>query len=107
MVLSDDPRLYGDEPVNQIGGGGSGSGGDAVSDFLSSFGLGGGAGPAAAGRGGQRLNAIRAAASLPLLAVSPSLDSSPATRMCIAQLAVTPPSARLLVLPFTTVPRWL
>jgi len=74
VVLSDDPRLYGDEPVNQIGGGGSGSGGDAVSDFLSSFGLGGGAGPAAsAGRGGQRLNAIRAAASLPLLAVSPSL----------------------------------
>ncbi len=73
VVLPDDPRAYGGEPVNQIGGGGAG-GTDAVASFLAGFGLGGGAGPAigGAGRGGQRLSAIRAAASLPLLSVSPS-----------------------------------
>jgi hypothetical protein len=72
VVLPDDPRAYGDEPVNQIGGSGGG-GTDAVASFLGGFGLGGGGGPVmGGGRGGRRLSAIRAAASLPLLAVSPS-----------------------------------
>jgi len=74
VVLPDDPRAYGDEPINTIDEGGSG-GTDAISSFLSGFGLGGGAGPAiGGGRGGRRLSAIRAAASMPLLAVSPSFQ---------------------------------
>lgn len=75
VVLPDDPQYYEGEPINQISitdVSGSASG-DAVTTFLSSIGGGaGGAPPAAGSRGSARLNAIRSAASIPLLSVSPS-----------------------------------
>lgn len=75
VVLPDDPRRYGDEPVNVVDYSGvGGSTGDAISGFFDGFGLGGGAPPAAGTAGSARLNAIRSAASMPLLAVSPSFE---------------------------------
>jgi hypothetical protein len=75
VVLPDDPRHYGDEPVNAIDFTGTGGAtGDAVSIFLEGVGIGGGAPPAAGSTGGKRLGAIRSAAAIPLLAVSPSFE---------------------------------
>jgi hypothetical protein len=78
VVLPDDPRHYEGEPVNQISltdTSGRASG-DSVAAFLRAIGsLSGGAAPPAAGsRGSARLNAIRSAASIPLLSVSPSFN---------------------------------
>lgn len=75
VVLPDDPREYDGEPVNVIDySGAGGATGDAVSRFLDGMGLAGGAPPAAGSSGSNRLNAIRSAASIPLLAVSPSYE---------------------------------
>lgn len=76
VVLPDDPRLYDGEPVNVIDYTGTGGAtGDAVSVFLDGLGLGGGALPPATGSSGSaRLNAIRSAASIPLLSVAPSFE---------------------------------
>lgn len=75
VVLPDNPSRYGGEPVNSVDGSGGG-GVDSITSFLEWGGLGGGAPPIRIGGGGgsARLRAIRSAASLPLLAVSPSFD---------------------------------
>ncbi len=75
VVLPDDPRLYDDEPVNVVDYSGTGGAtGDAIAMFLDGMGLAGGAPPAAGSSGSQRLSAIRSAASIPLLSVSPSYE---------------------------------
>ncbi|RLB53523.1 MAG: hypothetical protein DRJ42_11675, partial [Deltaproteobacteria bacterium] len=61
VVLPDDPQYYDDAEINRIERGGGGGGGVLE--------IGGLAIPAG---GGSRLNAIRTAASIPLLTVSPS-----------------------------------
>jgi len=66
VVLPDDPQYYDDEEVNRIdsGGGGGGGGGSILE-------LGGVSMP---GNDSSRLQAIRNAASIPLLPISPSFD---------------------------------
>ncbi len=75
VVLPDDPARYGGEPVDRLDGTGGG-GLDILRTFLEWSGVGGGGGSPSFGSssGGARLAAIRAAASIPLLAVSPSMD---------------------------------
>lgn len=76
VVLPDDPSRYDDEEVNEVAGGGGGAGGgftDPLAMFLEwggGFGTSGGSGSDATG--GARWSSVRAAASLPLLSVSPS-----------------------------------
>jgi len=77
VVLDDQESRYGDEARNSTAGSGGGeSPTDSVSAFLEGVGLGGGSAPASgggdSGSSGARLSAIRSAASIPLLAVSPS-----------------------------------
>lgn len=88
VVLDEDPQYYGGAPrltlVNGAGGGGfgmPGGGGDKVTQLLSRLGISGGsipgwssAGSAMPGMANARYSDIRAAASIPLLAVSPSLE---------------------------------
>lgn len=74
VVLPDNPRRYDDDPQNQISYDGAGIG-SAIMDLLGSLGLSGDSPPSSEGDGSSRLRAIRSAASLPLLSVSPSLDS--------------------------------
>jgi hypothetical protein len=67
VVLPDDPADYGGAGVNQIEMGGSGGGGGGMSiPGLGALSL--------SGQGNDRVNAIRAAASMPLLAMSPQFD---------------------------------
>ena len=72
VVLDDDPRYYGGAPRNQLHGGALAS--DPVDDTIERFGLGGG--PSATITGSARLQAIRGAASIPLLAISPPVTPS-------------------------------
>ena len=78
VVLDDQESRYDDETRNSVAGeGGGDSTMDGVSSFLEGVGLGGGSG-GGGGEGssasGARLGAIRSAASIPLLAVSPSFS---------------------------------
>lgn len=71
VVLDDDPRYYDGAPRNSVSGGGSHAV-DPVSAFVMWLGL----PPAPAfGSDSPRLQDIRAAASIPLIAVSPNLSS--------------------------------
>ena len=70
VILDDDPQHYNDAPRNSLSGG-SARFTDPVSGFV--FALTGGVAPPAAFGDSARLQDIRAAASIPLLAVSPSL----------------------------------
>lgn len=75
VVLDDDPRRYDDAERRSVDRFGFSGSEDAISMVLRLFGAGGGpmgGGPGA--MGGPRLSAIRTAASMPLAAVSPSLD---------------------------------
>lgn len=76
VVLDDDPRHYGGEDRMTVEGtGGTPSAESAILDFLSSRGLGGGESGGGSGPpdvSGARLRAIRNAASIPLMAVSPT-----------------------------------
>ncbi|MEM9192878.1 MAG: TadE family protein [Myxococcota bacterium] len=74
VVLPDDPEKYDNEPINVIDYTGS-SGNDAAGALLSGFGLGGTSPPAAGTSGSARLQAIRSAASIPLLAVAPNTEA--------------------------------
>ena len=81
VVLDDQESRYGDEARNSLAGGGGGdSPMDSVGGLLEWAGLGsaggvsGGSGGGSDGASGERLGAIRSAASIPLLAVSPSLS---------------------------------
>ncbi|MDQ3031032.1 MAG: pilus assembly protein [Myxococcota bacterium] len=79
VVLDDDPQYYGDEARMQVGGGGgAGEGAESgLLGFLSGVGVSGDAGGAGAIFGGSddessaRMDAIRSAASMPLLAMAP------------------------------------
>ncbi|MCS6799546.1 MAG: pilus assembly protein [Myxococcota bacterium] len=66
VVLPDDPARYDGDPVNQIEMRGGGGGGRLSIPGIGALSL--------SGQGNARVNAIRAAASIPLLAVSPSFD---------------------------------
>ena len=70
VILDDDPRYYGGAPRNSLTGG-SARVTDPVDGFVRA--LGGGAAPPVAFGDSARLQDIRAAASIPLPAVSPSL----------------------------------
>ncbi|MCC6877825.1 MAG: pilus assembly protein [Sandaracinaceae bacterium] len=75
VVLPDDPQYYDDSEVNVIDTDGAGSSEDALGGLLSLFGGGsGGGGSSVASTGGPRLSAIRSAASIPLMAISPNYD---------------------------------
>jgi hypothetical protein len=74
VVLDDDPERYDGERENRVSYSDSGSLNpqDSVVSFLRE--VGGGEFSSGRNRGSARLNAIRAAASIPLLAISPSFD---------------------------------
>jgi hypothetical protein len=79
VVLDDDPQYYGDAYRNEIGGDSGGEDSlENVTAFLAMAGLEGGLAPPDLGgggaSGGARMSAIRNAASIPLLAVSPSME---------------------------------
>ncbi len=82
VVLDDQESRYGDEDRNSLAGGGGGdSPMDSVGGLLEWAGLGsaggvsgGSSGGGSDGASGERLSAIRSAASIPLLAVSPSFS---------------------------------
>jgi hypothetical protein len=76
VVLPDHPARYDGEPVNTFGAGtGEASTADAASQLLDWAGLSGGDAPAAGtSTGGARWTAIRSAASIPLIAISPSME---------------------------------
>lgn len=82
VVLDDQESRYGDEARNSLAGGGGGdSPMDSVGGLLEWAGLGGAGGISGGSSGGgsdgasgERLSAIRSAASIPLLAVSPSFS---------------------------------
>lgn len=79
VVLDDDPQYYGDEDRMQIGGGGGGgeSAESGVLGFLSGVGISGDGGGGGGILGGgddessARMDAIRSAASIPLLSMAP------------------------------------
>lgn len=72
VVLDDDPRFYGGAPRNSLHGGALPS--DPVDDYLDRLGLGGG--PSGSITGSARLQAIRGAASMALMAISPPVTDS-------------------------------
>lgn len=72
VVLPDDPEYYDGQAVNSLEGSGGGS--DPMAGLLEWGGLGGGGLGGGSDSGGARVKSIRAAASAPLLAVSPSLS---------------------------------
>ena len=76
VVLDDVPSSYGDEARNSLPAEGGGESPlDKVDSFLEAVGLGASSAPASGGSGsGARIGAIRSAASIPLLAVSPSFS---------------------------------
>jgi hypothetical protein len=78
VVLDDNESAYGDEARNDLTGGGEGESPlDKVDGFLEWAGLGSAAAAPAAEAGstsGARRSAIRSAASIPLLSVSPSMS---------------------------------
>jgi len=75
VVLPDNPDEYGGEGVNNVSFAASGgSSSDASECVISELGSLGGVPIVADTSGSARLNAIRAAASIPLLAVSPSFE---------------------------------
>ncbi len=75
VVLDDDPRYYGGAPRNSLEGGLLPS--DPVDDYIQRLGLGGG--PSASATGSARLQAIRGAASIPLLAIASPVGSEERT----------------------------
>lgn len=76
VVLPDAEDEYDGEQQNRVDFTAESESDDGVTSFLEDLGGGGFSAPftAAGSRGSKRLNAIRSAASLPLLAVSPSFD---------------------------------
>jgi len=73
VVLDDDPQYYDGAARRRIDRSGRSSSGDPLGGIVGLFGGGGGgSGPPATG--GPRISAIRAAASMPLAAISPSLS---------------------------------
>lgn len=79
VVLDDDPANYSDDERGTVSSGDSGTSAmDQVGTFLEWAGLGGSSGGGGGGgssSGNARMGAIRSAASLPLIAVSPSMES--------------------------------
>lgn len=77
VVLDDDPQYYGGEGRMQLGGGGGGESAEGgFLDFLGGAGISGDSGGGTGFGGGDdessaRMDAIRSAASMPLLAVAP------------------------------------
>jgi hypothetical protein len=76
VVLDDDPRYYDGAERKTVAGPSSASSEDTLSSILRLFGGGGGGGggSGAGAPGGPRMDAIRTAASVPLMAISPSMD---------------------------------
>lgn len=76
VVIDDDPRYYEGAPRMRVDGGPSTGAEDAIGSILRLFGGGGGGGGGGGigAPGGPRVAAIRQAASLPLVAISPSMD---------------------------------
>lgn len=75
VVLDDDPQYYDGQDRLSVSGGGVASTEDAISAILAVFGGGGGGGGSGiSATGGKRMGAIRTAASVPMMAVSPSMD---------------------------------
>ncbi len=76
VVIDDDPRYYGGAERMTVSSPGVTSTEDALGALLSIFGGGGGGGGSGIGvsPGGPRMDAIRRAASIPLMAISPSMD---------------------------------
>ncbi len=74
VVIDDDPQYYGGAARMDVGSSGTASSDGAMSSILSLFGGGGGGGGGGGTHpGGARMTAIRNAASIPLMAVSPSM----------------------------------
>ncbi len=107
VVLDDDPQYYGGAERMQLGGGGSGGSTEgAVVGFLAGRGISGDSGSVSmpglddtSSEGGARMEAIRSAASTPLMAVAPppavfvrsesvggAIGSMPASRIATALL---------------------
>lgn len=76
VVVDDDPRFYDGAPRMRVDGGPSRSSEDAIGGILRLFGGGGGGGGGGGigAPGGPRVAAVRQAASMPLVAVSPSMN---------------------------------
>jgi hypothetical protein len=75
VVLDDDPEYYGGQERLSISGPGVASTEDAIGAILRVFGGGGGGGSSGmSATGGERMAAIRTAASVPMMAISPSMD---------------------------------
>jgi hypothetical protein len=74
VILDDDPRHYDGAPRLRVDGEASMSSEDAIGGILRLFGGGGGGGGGAPAPGGPRVAAIRQAASIPLVAISPSMN---------------------------------
>jgi len=77
VVIPDDPQRYGGDPINQIrymGAGLSHTSIQGVGSVLAYWGIIPSAPDSTDGNGSARLRAIRSAASMPLVAMSPSLD---------------------------------
>lgn len=102
VVLDDDPQYYGGEGRMQIGGGGGGESADSgFLDFLSGIGISGDSGGAPGFGSGDdessaRMDAIRSAASIPLLAVAPppGVLITPANRESVMGALGTVPAGR-------------
>lgn len=74
VVIDDDPRHYDGAPRMRVDGEATTSSEDAIGGILRLFGGGGGGGGGSPAPGGPRVAAIRQAASMPLVAISPSMD---------------------------------
>ncbi len=78
VVLPDHPDRYGGDPINRVSYFGAGLAPSAiqgVGSVLNYWGVTSGGGSSTDGNGSARLRAIRAAASMPLIGVSPSLSA--------------------------------
>lgn len=74
VVIDDDPQYYEDAERMDVGSFGVTSSEDVIGSILSIFGGDMSIGGIGSSPGGPRLNAIRTAASVPLMAISPSMD---------------------------------
>ncbi len=74
VVIDDDPQYYDGAPRMDVGSFGITSSEDALGSIIGLFGGDTSIGGIGSSPGGPRLSAIRTAASVPLMAVSPSLD---------------------------------